>query len=104
MFEAVLTQLTYTLQGGKVAQTTDSAEKVKVVTILVNNQPVTVQQTEVTGLQIKQAAIDQGVAIETDFQLFEKQGEGKLTLISDTKTIKIHEREEFRATAPDDNS
>jgi hypothetical protein len=87
-----------------VAQTTDTAEKVKVVTIQVNNQPVTFQQTEVTGLQIKQAAINQGVAIQADFQLFEKQGEGKLTLIPDNKTIKIHEREEFRATAPDDNS
>jgi len=86
------------------APTTDTAEKVKVVTIKVNNQPVQLHQTEVTGLQIKQAAISQGVAIQTDFQLFEKQGEGKLTLVPDNKTIKIHEHEEFRATAPDDNS
>ena len=85
-------------------QTTNVTEKLKVVTIKVNNQPVEFRETEVTGLQIKQAAINQGVVIQTDFQLFEKQGEGKLTLIPDDKTIKIHEHEEFRATAPDDNS
>ena len=84
--------------------TTQTADTVKVITIIVNNQPVQFQQTEVTGLQIKEAAIKQGVAIATDFQLFLKHGEGKLKLIADGETVKIHEREEFRATAPDDNS
>jgi len=83
---------------------TEANEKVKVITIKVNNQPIGFQQKDVTGLQIKEAAISNGVAIEKDFQLFEKHGDGKLTLIGDNEAVKIHENEEFRATAPDDNS
>lgn len=90
--------------GGFKVEQTQTAEKVKVITVRVNNKPVTFSGNKVTGLQIKEAAISQNVAIQSDFQLFEKHGEGKLKLIPDNELITIHDNEEFRATAPDDNS
>ncbi len=39
------------------------------VTVKVNNKPVVISRRRVTGLQIKEAAIAQGVEIELDFIL-----------------------------------
>lgn len=79
--------------------------KVDVVTIVVNNQPVKFTAKKATGLEIKQAAIDQGVTtIALDFQLFKKEDGKDLEPIKDDQEVSLHDNEQFRATAPDDNS
>ena len=73
------------------------------VTIKVNHQPVTFEKDEATGLQLKQAAIDQGVDIKLDFILKRKVGDD-FVRVKDDQTVKLHEGEFFRALTPDDNS
>jgi hypothetical protein len=74
------------------------------VTIHVNNKPVTVPAPKVTGLQIKEAAVAQGVIPDTGFQLSLEHGEGAAEHIRDDQRIVVHERSRFIALAPDDNS
>jgi hypothetical protein len=74
------------------------------VTIRVNNHPVTLSDHKASGLEIKQGAIQQGVSIQENFNLFRVKGGGQLDPIGDAETINLHKDEEFRATAPDDNS
>lgn len=73
------------------------------VTIKVNYQSVTFEKDDATGLQIKQAAIDQGVDIKLDFVLKRKVGD-EFVRIKDDQTVELHEGEFFRALTPDDNS
>ncbi|AWK09969.1 MULTISPECIES: multiubiquitin domain-containing protein [Streptomyces] len=74
------------------------------VTITVNNQPVILPGREFTGLGIKQAAIAQGVPIDTGFQLSVKQGNGRYEVVDDDEQIRVHPNQEFLAVPPDDNS
>jgi hypothetical protein len=74
------------------------------VTVTVNRQHVTFQERTVTGLQIKQVAIEQHVHIDLDFVLFELEHSGELKLIGDQEKVELHEGTEFRATDADDNS
>lgn len=76
----------------------------KTVTVTLNEQPVTFSDLKATGLEIKQTAIKQGVAIQADFVLFEVKGNAQLKQIGDCDTITLHKGQVFRATAPDDNS
>lgn len=80
------------------------AKKPKTITVTVNERPVTFSEHKATGLEIKQAAIKQSVAIQEDFVLFEVKGNSPLKQIGDCETITLHEGQKFRATAPDDNS
>lgn len=73
------------------------------VEVTVNGQPVTLADREVTGLEVKQAAIAQGVAIGLDFQLSVKHG-NRYDVVGDSDTVKAHQGQEFLAVAPDDNS
>ena len=75
----------------------------KTITVKVNDNPVAFTTREATGLQIKEAAINQGVNIQLDFNLFEVK-DGKLDPIADDKTVHLHEDQKFRAVTPDDNS
>lgn len=77
--------------------------KRKVVLILVNHQEVRIRRRVATGLQIKQEAIAQGVAIRVDFVLFKVSGDA-LQPIKDDQRVHLHERDEFRCVAGDDNS
>jgi hypothetical protein len=74
------------------------------VEIVVNKRPVRVEGPKATGLQIKEAAIDQGVKIEVSFQLSEKLGEHRSKVIDNTDTVTLHEGSVFVAVADDDNS
>jgi Multiubiquitin len=56
-----------------------------------------------TGLEIKQTAIAQGVEVESTFQLSVKHG-NRYEVVGDTDTVTVHERQEFLIVAPDDNS
>lgn len=76
-----------------------------VLTIKVNNQSVTVHERRLKGLQIKEAAMAQGVKIKLDFVLYALDRDGNLgPAIPDGETVKLHECKGFRCVAPDDNS
>jgi hypothetical protein len=89
------------------ASTMDGAEhstgRHRTIRVTVNRQPVDLPNQEVTGLEVKQAAIAQGVQIQLNFQLSAKHGD-HYRVIGDTDKITVRENEEFLAVAPDDNS
>lgn len=74
------------------------------IEILVNGKPVVVHERELTGLQIKQAAIAQGVKIQLDFVLFEDLSNGKQVVVKDDQIVKVHGHQRFEAITNDDNS
>lgn len=78
--------------------------RVGTVTVKVNNNEVCVPLRG-TAVSLKQAAIDQKVAIRIDFLLFAVRQDGSLSpAIPDDRMLAFHEGEEFRCVAPDDNS
>ena len=83
------------------------ATKTRVIEIAVNTKPVTFPdepgRDEATGLEIKTAAIAQGVAIQSNFPLFQVKGK-KLELVEDNERVRLRTGLKFRAVAPDDNS
>jgi hypothetical protein len=74
------------------------------VDIIVNRHPVRVEGPKTTGLQIKEAAIAQGVDIQLSFQLSEKLGDHKTKVIGNSDPVTLHEGAVFVAVADDDNS
>lgn len=74
------------------------------IAVTVNERLVNFSEHKVTGLEIKQAAIQQGIVIQEDFVLFEVKGNASLKQITDSETITLHPNQAFRAVAPDDNS
>mgnify|MGYP001616157843 CR=1 FL=1 len=80
----------------------DNKEK-KTITVKVNENPVAFTEHKVTGLQIKETAINQGVSIQLDFNLFEVKN-SRLNPIADGNEVNLHKGQEFRAVTPDDNS
>ena len=72
--------------------------------VSVNNKPVEVEEPLVTGLEIKEASIEQGVAIQLDFQLAVVEADGKQRIVGDSDKVDVHEFKTFFATASDDNS
>lgn len=77
--------------------------RTRAVTVTVNNRPVQFEDNKATGGEIKAAAIAQGVAIDTDFLLFEIKG-GNLKQVDDGEQVTLHPNQRFSAVAPDDNS
>jgi hypothetical protein len=75
----------------------------RTIRVTVNNQPVDLPDREITGLEIKQDAIGQGVQIQLNFPLSVKVGDHYLP-VDDDRQIRVHEGEKFLAVAPDDNS
>ncbi len=75
------------------------------VTVTVNEQPVTLPKHRETGLEIKQAAIAQGVQIELDFILVEEAHDGQeAKVIGDTDPVEVNKHTKFTANDGDDNS
>ena len=74
------------------------------VFITVNRKEVKVDGPKVSGLEIKEAAIEQGVAIELDFKLAEETSDGKHKNIGDRDIVEVTNKSVFFATAGDDNS
>lgn len=74
------------------------------VTITVNERPVVVTGPRLTGLEIKQAAVTQGVPIRIDFLLSEELPNGRTRIVGDTDTVTVTKHSRFDAVAPDDNS
>ena len=75
------------------------------VVVHVNRKPVTLHTHHVTGLEIKQAAIAQGVEIEEDFLLTIEAVDGHpARTVTDGETITITKHSEFTANDGDDDS
>jgi hypothetical protein len=84
--------------------TADKKPDHRLVTVTVNNKPVKVPGPKATGLEIKQAAIAQGVEIELDFQLALIKPNGMREIIGDDDEVTVNKNSMFVATATDDNS
>jgi hypothetical protein len=88
------------------SQTSEAAKPPKVVvTVMVNRQPVGLTKHRVTGHEIKEAAIAQGVEIELDFQLtLEAEPGHPARVIADDETITITKHSVLSANDGDDDS
>jgi Multiubiquitin len=75
-----------------------------VVTVHVNERPVRLPTHDVTGLEIKQEAIAQGVPIQLDFILVEELEHGRTKTIGDTDPVHVTDHSRFLANDGDDNS
>ena len=73
-------------------------------TITVNKKPVVVVGPRLTGLEIKQAAIDQGVAIKLGFILSQVEPGARPKIIGDDDTVTINKNSVFVANDDDDDS
>jgi hypothetical protein len=82
----------------------DVPVRLEVITIHVNERPVTMTGRHQTGLDIKEAAIAQGVPIKTDFVLSVEHGDGHTKIVDDNETVTITEHSRFVAIDNDDNS
>lgn len=82
----------------------DKPDKPKEIDIEVNGHQVTMPDKEATGLEIKEAAIAQGVTIQLNFVLQEELANGSSKVIGDPDTVKLNKNSSFTAIAPDDNS
>jgi hypothetical protein len=74
------------------------------VVVTVNGKPVKLSDREVTGAQIKKAAIDQGVQIQPNFILHRELPNGGEQIVGDRDRIKVRPKDRFTAIEPDDNS
>lgn len=74
------------------------------IDIKVNRKAVVILGPDVTGLQIKEAAIAAALPIELSFQLSERLPNRETRIIGDNEVVKVHEGSEFVAVAGDDNS
>ena len=74
------------------------------VVLTVNEQPVHMQVKSAMGMEIKTAAINQGVAIQQNFVLQEELPNGTSRIIGDSDEVRLREHLRFTAIAPDDNS
>lgn len=76
----------------------------RTIEITVNNRPVQVEDKSLNGLEIKQAAIAQGVPIQLDFLLSEQLHHGQTRIVGDADEVKVDKHSKFTAVAGDDNS
>jgi Multiubiquitin len=75
------------------------------VTVTVNNKPVVLDEHRVTGLEVKEAAIAQGVEIQLDFHLVLEAEDGHPAReIPDDETITVTKESVFTANDGDDDS
>ncbi len=74
------------------------------IEIYVNEKPVTIRRSGRTGLEIKQAAIDDGVAIQLDFVLSLETGPGQTRIVGDRDRVRVKPGQRYLAIADDDNS
>jgi hypothetical protein len=78
--------------------------KSKQVEIEVNGKPVEMAKAAATGMEIKQAAIAQGVNIQLSFVLQQELPNGSSKIVGDGDTVQLRKHLSFTAIAPDDNS
>ncbi len=93
-----------TSYAGDLMTTSAAKPNLHTLTIMVNERPVHLEEREPTGLEIKQAAIAQGVPIELDFILVEERPNHTTRIIGDREPVEITDKSRFLANAGDDNS
>jgi len=74
------------------------------LTVTVNEKAVEIAGPKATGLEIKQAAIAQGVNIQLSFVLSEELPNRKTKIVGDNDEVTVNKNSKFVAVAPDDNS
>jgi Multiubiquitin len=89
--------------GSNAAEVTDKADMHE-IRVTVNGQFVVLTSREVTGLQVKEAAIAAGIPIQLDFVLSEVRPSGEQKIIPDDREITVKSGDEFWAIPGDDNS
>jgi hypothetical protein len=72
--------------------------------VTVNGKAVVLRKHRLSGLEIKQAAINQGVSIEINFVLQEELPNGHSKIIGDRDEVEVHNHDRFTAIPNDDNS
>jgi len=72
--------------------------------VTVNGKPVVLRERHMTGLEIKQAAIEQQVAIELSFILQEELPNGHHRIVGDNDKVTVKDHDRFTAIPNDDNS
>lgn len=72
--------------------------------VTVNGKPVVLRKRHMTGLEIKEAAIAQGVRIEANFILQEELPNGQSRIIGNDDRIEVRDHERFTAIPNDDHS
>lgn len=77
---------------------------IDVVTIEVNSHKVKMPAGPASGLEIKNAAIQEGVKIEPNFVLQQQLPNGSAKVIGDDDKVQLTDHLVFTAIAPDDNS
>jgi hypothetical protein len=82
----------------------DAPSSVHLVTIHVNDRPVNVAGPKRNGVEIKEAAVNQGVPIELDFALSELLPNKAAKPIADTDEVTVTPESRFTAIDVDDNS
>ena len=82
----------------------DQNEELKTITIEVNSHKVKMPEGLATGIEIKEAAIKQGVRIQPNFVLQVELPNGTAKIIGDDDKIQLHDHLSFTAIEPDDNS
>ena len=85
-------------------QAHEKVGKEHLVTVIINEHAVEVAGPKATGLEIKQAAIAQGVKIELSFVLSEELPNRRTRIVGDTDVVTVTKHSRFIAVAPDDNS
>jgi hypothetical protein len=76
----------------------------EIIEVRVNERPVRLQGRRQTGLEIKTAAIAQGVKIELDFLLYLLRQHQPNKAVGDNEEITVVKGSRFHAIADDDNS
>jgi len=74
------------------------------VVIHVNDKPVLLHERRLTGMDIKQAAITQGVPIQANFVLMKDLGGGRTEVVGDHDKVTVNKESRFVAVHADDNS
>lgn len=90
--------------GGAVKTAEDVDAKPKKVEIEVNSKKVQMPEGPASGLEIKNAAIEQGVGITVKFVLQQEMPNGTGKVIGDDDKVEIRKHLSFTAIEPDDNS
>lgn len=85
-------------------KTDENEDRHHEVQILVNDRPVIMTERKANGVEIKQAAIKQGVPIKLDFVLSVVGEDGRTHLVRDHEEVKLHPGQHFVAIPGDDNS
>lgn len=78
--------------------------RLKTVTIEVNDHKIEMPAVPATGLEIKEAAIKQGVNIQLNFVLQVQLPNGSSKIVGDGDKVPLTEHLSFTAIAADDNS